>query len=132
MNLSQLSPSEFERTAYMRGDTLACKLLGDAFDDGAQALEDEIDNALDLVGCSGKRGNDLYAALHDIGQQTNTIEVMDSALQTIAAALQVPGKVSKRQLFDLSKLIIDIVATPGDFSQSSARGAVYAAFNFPS
>ena len=127
MNLAQLTPSEFERAAYMRGDALACKLLGDAFDNGAQTIEDGVDDALDLVGCAGKRGQDLYAALHDIGQQTNTIEVMESALHTIAAAFLVPGKVGKRHLVGLTKALIEIVATPSDFSQSSARKAVYTA-----
>ena len=127
MNLSQLSPSEFERAAYMRGDAVACQVIATAFDDAVESVEGDIDNALDLVGCAGKRGQDLYAALHDIGQQTNTIEVMESALHTIAAAFLVPGKVGKRHLVGLTKALIEIVATPSDFSQSSARKAVYTA-----
>lgn len=131
MNLALLSPSEFERAAYMRGDTTACKIISNAFDDALESVEGDIDNALDLVGCSGKRGEELYSCLHDIGQQTNTIEAMESALQTIAAAFLVPGKIGKRHLVELSKALLDIVATPSDFSQSSARKAVYSALNLP-
>jgi hypothetical protein len=133
MNLSNLQPAEIERIAYANGDTLAAQGWG-AFAEvsgDVEALENDIDNALDLVGCAGKRGEDLYAALHDIGQTPNSIEVMESALQTIAAAFLVPGKVGKRQLVELSKALLDIVATPGDFSQSSARKAVYTALNLP-
>ena len=131
MHSINMTAAEIERFAYISGNTLAAEGWG-AFDcacDDVETLETSLDNALDFVGCSGKRGTDLYSSLQDVGIQAKAAPVMECALRTLASALSVPGRITKRQLVDLSKVLLAIVETPDDFNRLSVETAVYNALD---
>ena len=126
-----MTAAEIERFAYISGNTLAAEGWG-AFDcacDDVETLETSLDNALDFVGCSGKRGNDLYSSLQDVGIQAAAAPVLECALRTLASALSVPGRITKRQLAELSKALIEIADAPDDFTRFSVGTAVYNALD---
>ena len=126
-----MTAAEIERFAYISGNTLAAEGWG-AFDcacDDVETLETSLDNALDFVGCSGKRGTDLYSSLEDVGNQAKAAPIMESALRTLASALSVPGRITKRQLAELFRLLLAIAEAPEDFTRFSVGTAVYNALD---
>ena len=130
MYLENLQASEMERIAYMTGDTMAARAFGDFADneDDIELLSSEVDDALDLVGCSGQRGQHLYASMHELGASGETAKTLACTLQTIASCYQHPAKPTRKQVDALSRVILEIVACPGDYNAESARSAVYVAF----
>lgn len=130
MYLENLNPAELERIAYMTGDTMAARAFGEFADNAndIEALENDIDNALDLVGCSGERGKHLYASMCELSNAGETAKTLASALQTIATAFQLPCKPTRKQLDAMARTVLEITACPGDYTPESARQAIYAAF----
>lgn len=115
--------NELERIAYINGSALAGIYadLGDAQSE-QDSTNSEVDNALDLVGCAGLRGKQLYAALHDISQQA---QVLSAALMAVSVALESPGAIGKKRLVKMSDLLCELVATPDAYNDQSIKKAVY-------
>jgi len=130
MNTKYLQPHELERLAYIQGDALTAMQAAEIADTAGDVenLESDVDNALDLVGCSGKRGDVLYAALHDIGEaHSHTLPLFEATLTAIADAFLQSGPIPKKRLTALGIAIQRIVRAPEYFAPDRASGAVQTA-----
>lgn len=131
MYLENLQASEMERIAYLTGDTMAARAFGD-FADNEQDIElltSEVDDALDLVGCSGQRGRVLYASMHELSVAGDTAQTLASALETLANCFQNPTKPTRKQLILMARTCLDIVACPTGYNPETVRASMYAAFD---
>ena len=127
--------SEIERSAYLQGDYLTANNFADFSDaeKDLEELESDIDNALDLVGCSGKRGTLLYAAMSDLSDLQNNSgddSPLVAAMMAMSAVFYAPGAINKKRLTDLGGLLCELAATPSEFNAETARAAVYKSLGY--
>jgi hypothetical protein len=87
-NLVQYQLTEKERITYINGDKDSADLFSLLADGNDTGEIDGIDNALDLIGLSGKRGDSLYAAIEYISKNSKQPRNSTDAYQPWLAYLK--------------------------------------------